>query len=150
MSRKDFRVDLDKPLLPAVEFKNCPIKASFGVLGRKWTLLILRDIGFRKIGRFNELLRSVPGLTPRVLSMRLSELEADGIIEQVETRDHPKLVRWGLTEKGESTLPILMSMIEFGSRWYAADVFEDKVPRAIEEIFPQLPFERHRATVATA
>src|SRR5271155_2834728 len=69
-------VDLDEaPLLPAVEFKVCPIKASLGVLGRKWTLLILRDIGFRKIGRFNELLRSVSGLTPRVLSMRLSELE---------------------------------------------------------------------------
>ncbi|MDA4122472.1 MAG: helix-turn-helix transcriptional regulator [Thaumarchaeota archaeon] len=142
---------MDKePLLPAIEFKTCPIKASLGVLGRKWTMLILRDIGFRKIGRFNELLRSVPGLTPRVLSTRLSELEADGIIVQVETREYPKLVRWGLTKKGESTLPILMSMIEFGSRWYAGDVFEDKVPRAIEEIFPQLPFERHPATVATA
>src|SRR5712691_12598932 len=84
-------------LRPDVHFCQCPIKASMGVLGRKWTTLLLRDIGFRKIYRFNNLLESIPGLTPRVLSIRLKELERDGIIQKTEDKD--LVVRWTLTEK---------------------------------------------------
>ncbi len=120
-------------LRPDVHFAQCPIKASMGVLGRKWTTLLLRDIGFRKIDRFNNLLESIPGLTPRVLSMRLKELERDGIIQKTEDQD--LIVRWTLTEKGEDTLPILTRLMEFGSKWYAKEVFEDKVPRTLNEIF---------------
>jgi DNA-binding HxlR family transcriptional regulator len=148
MERKVYSTLDDKPLIPAVPFKTCPISASLGVLGKKWTMLILRDVGFLKIDRFNQILRSLPGLTPRVLSMRLSELEASGIIEKSETKHATRVVRWSLTEKGNSTLPILMSIIEFGSRWHADLVFEDKVPRAIEQVFPELPFERSLATTA--
>jgi DNA-binding HxlR family transcriptional regulator len=120
-------------LRPDVHFSQCPIKASMGVLGRKWTTLLLRDIGFRKVDRFNHLLESIPGLTPRVLSMRLKELERDGIIQKAENED--SVARWTLTEKGEDTLPILMRLIAFGSKWYAREVFEDKVPRSLNEIF---------------
>ncbi len=122
-------------LRPDVKFQMCPIKASMGVLGRKWAMLVLRDIGFRKIDRFNRLLESIPGLTPRVLSMRLKELEQDGIIEKTENGTIPASVRWTLTEKGRDTLPILMRFIAFGSKWYANEVFEDKTPRSIQEIF---------------
>ena len=108
---------------------------SMGVLGKKWTMLILRDIGFRKIDRFNRVLESIPGLTPRVLSMRLKELEGDGIIESVEDHRSPLVVRWSLTEKGRDTLPILMRLIAFGSKWYAKTVFKDKNPRSLDEIF---------------
>jgi DNA-binding HxlR family transcriptional regulator len=120
-------------LRPDVHFSQCPIKASMGVLGRKWATLLLRDIGFRKIDRFNHLLESIPGLTPRVLSMRLKELERDGIIQRTE--DHDLIVRWTLTEKGEDTLPILTRLMAFGSKWYASEVFDDKVPRTLNEIF---------------
>jgi len=104
-----------------------------GVLGRKWTTLILRDVGFRRIDRFNHLLESIPGLTPRVSSMRLKKLERDGIIQKAEDKD--SVIRWTLTEKGEDALPILMRLIAFGSKWYAGDVFDDKVPRSLNEIF---------------
>jgi len=120
-------------LRPDVHFCQCPIKASMGVLGRKWTTLLLRDIGFRKIDRFNHLLESIPGLTPRVLSMRLKELERDGIIQKTE--DQELIVRWTLTEKGEDTLPILTRLMAFGSKWYAKEVFDDKIPRSLNEIF---------------
>ena len=122
-------------LRPDVRFQQCPIKASMGVLGRKWTTLILRDVGFRKIDRFNQLLESVPGLTPRVLSMRLKELERDGIIRKIEDENFPGVVKWTLTEKGEDTLPILTRLMAFGAKWYAREVFEDKVPRSLNEIF---------------
>ena len=64
-------------LLPDVKFAQCPIKTSLGVLGKKWTMLILRDIGILGVDRFNRLLDSISRLTPRVLSMRLKELKRD-------------------------------------------------------------------------
>lgn len=120
---------------PKVRFAECPIKATLGVLGRKWTMLILRDIGFRKIDRFNRLLGSIPGLTPRVLSMRLRELEEEGFIKCAENQESPMVVRWALTEKGGDTLPILLRFIAFGSKWYPEEVFGDKRPRMLNELF---------------
>jgi DNA-binding HxlR family transcriptional regulator len=130
------QLNKDDPLIPSVEFKTCPIRASLGVLGKKWTLLILRNIAFAKIDRFNQIRRSVSGLTSRVLTMRLRELEENGLIEPIVIRDKPKLVRWALTEKGKDTIPILMSFISFGAKWYSTVVFEDKRPRTIRQLFP--------------
>jgi DNA-binding HxlR family transcriptional regulator len=121
--------------LPKVEFVECPIKSTLGVLGKKWTMLILRDIGFRRIDRFNRLLESVPGLTPRVLSKRLKELEKGGFIKCIEYQKSPMIVRWTLTQKGSETLPILMRYIAFGSKWHSDEVFEDKIPRTLPELF---------------
>ncbi len=125
---------IDSGLLPSVSFSRCPIRITAGLLGKKWTMLILRDIGFRNIQRFNRLLESIPGITPRVLSQRLKELEQEGYIECVEKRS-PILVRWALTDKGKDTLPILMSFIAFGSKWHAREVFEDKKPRTLRDLY---------------
>ena len=72
---------------PHVKFVNCPIRTSLGILGKKWTVLIIRDIGVCKINRFNQILESIPGLTPRVLPMRLKELEKEGLIECIEEKE---------------------------------------------------------------
>ena len=122
-------------LLPGVKFAECPIKTSLGVLGKKWAMLVLRDIGLLGIHRFNRLLDSIPGLTPRVLSMRLKELEKEGFIKYVENGKSPMIVRWKLTEKGRDALPILLQFTAFGWRWYVDVVFEDKNPRKPDELF---------------
>jgi len=129
--------DDDGAIWPQVKFVQCPIKTSLSVLGKKWTLLILRDIGFLKIVRFNRILESIPGLTPRVLSMRLRELKDEGFIECVGGKRQPTMVVWRLTEKGRDTMPILIQLTAFGSKWYSDVVFEDKRPRTLNEIFPQ-------------
>ncbi len=116
-----------------VEFAGCPVKASLDVLGRKWALLILRNIGLYRAQRFNEMLRITPGLTKRVLAMRLRELEQGGFIRAAERGRN--FTRWGLTEKGEDALPILMTLVHFGSKWYAHEVFADRRPRALSEVF---------------
>lgn len=134
LARKE---DDDSAIWPQIKFVQCPIKTSLGVLGKKWTLLILRDIGFLKIVRFNRILESIPGLTPRVLSMRLRELEDEGFIECVGGKRQPTMVVWRLTEKGRDTMPILIQLTAFGSKWYSDVVFEDKRPRTLNEIFPQ-------------
>src|ERR1044072_719192 len=128
---------------PQVKIINCPIKTSLGVLGKKSTMLIIRDIGFLKIKRFNRILESIPGLTPRVLSMRLKELEREGIIKCTEVRNDQVIVLWSLTEKGEDILPILLLLTAFGSKWYSEFVFEDKKPRRLDEVFSQ-PETRQR------
>jgi DNA-binding HxlR family transcriptional regulator len=132
------------PMVPAAPLANCPIATSLGVLGRKWALLVIRDIAMRKTERFSELLRTIPGITPRVLSMRLRELDDAGIIHKVANEKSPRLVRWNLTEMGWDALPILMSYVAFGSKWYSKTVFADKRPRDVSEIYPQTnlqPFE---------
>ena len=123
-------------ILPQVRFIKCPIRTSLGVLGKKWTIMIIRDIGFLKINRFNRLLESIQGLTPRVLSMRLKELEKEGFIECTEQKTSPMMVLWRLTEKGKDTLPILMQLTAFGSKWYSDVVFEDKRPRKLKKFSP--------------
>jgi DNA-binding HxlR family transcriptional regulator len=134
---KELTTNYGGAILPQVSFMACPIKTSLGLLGKKWTILILRDIGFLKIERFNRLLESIAGLTPRVLSMRLKQLENDGFIECAEEKRSPMIVRWRLTDKGKDTLPILMQLVAFGSKWYSDIVFEDKTPRKLNQIFPQ-------------
>lgn len=122
-------------LLPGIEFAQCPIRTSLGVLGKKWTMLLLRDVGILGIDRFNRLLDSLPGLTPRVLSMRLKELEKEGYIHCLEKGKSPMIVRWSITEKGRDIIPILLQFTAFGSKWHADVVFKDKKPRKPDELF---------------
>jgi DNA-binding HxlR family transcriptional regulator len=123
-------------LLPGVKFAQCPIKTTLGILGKKWTMLVMRDIGILGVDRFNRLLDSIPGLTPRVLSMRLKELEKEGFIQRIKDgKKSPMVVRWILTEKGRDALPILLQFTAFGSKWHAEVVFEDKIPRRPNELF---------------
>ena len=122
-------------LLPGVKFAQCPIRSSLGILGKKWAMLLLRDIGILGVDRFNRLLDSIPGLTPRVLSMRLKELEKEGFIKCVEKGKSPIIVRWTIAEKGRDVIPILLQFTAFGSKWHADLVFEDKSPRKPDELF---------------
>jgi DNA-binding HxlR family transcriptional regulator len=135
------------PMIPSAPIVSCPIAASLGLLGKKWTILIIRDIAMRNIERFSELCRSVEGITPRVLSQRLKELEAEGMIQRVENRRSPKLVRWNLTEKGWDTVPILMSFTAFGSKWLSLEVMADGKPREMEEVYPQKDLGRYYANL---
>jgi len=98
--------------------KACQVGLDLAAIGKKWTFHILRDIGVLHIDRFNHILRSLPGLTPRVLIMRLNELEDRGLIKSVMIKQKPRLVRWELTEKGEDTVPIVQGYLSFASKWF--------------------------------
>ena len=137
-------------LLPGVKFAQCPIKTTLGILGKKWTMLVMRDIGILGVDRFNRLLDSIPGLTPRVLSMRLKELEKEGVIQRIkEGKKSSMVVRWILTEKGRDALPILLQFTAFGSKWHADVVFEDKIPRRPDELFQPKAIKLVRTMIDT-
>jgi DNA-binding HxlR family transcriptional regulator len=141
---------MSERLLPWVKFAQCPIKTTLGILGKKWTMLVMRDIGILGVDRFNRLLDSIPGLTPRVLSMRLKELEKEGFIQRIkEGKKSPMVVRWILTEKGRDALPILLQFTTFGSKWHADVVFADKIPRRPDELFQPKAIKLVRTMIDT-
>lgn len=118
-----------------VEFLSCPVQASLKVLGREWAFLVLTSIALFRANRFNEMIRAMPGLSKRLLTMRLSELEHAGFIVRAESRRG--YVRWELTTKGADVVPILLMMVRFGSRWYADEVFADRTARPLSDIFDE-------------
>ncbi len=123
-------------MIPEVPFETCPIRSSLGVLGRKWSLLVLRDVAFLSPLRFSQILRNNPGMTPRVLCMRLQELQKEGLIERNEDPADDRVVNYRLTQKGRDTIPVLTAFIQYGARHHAGRVFEDGKPRTIGQLFP--------------
>jgi DNA-binding HxlR family transcriptional regulator len=103
-------------ILVRLNFSAYPIQSSLGVLGRKWALLVLMNIAFGRARRFNELLRSAPGMSKRILAMRLRELESNGFL--VQTERQPGRNHWQITPKGADVLPVLLTLIHFGSKWH--------------------------------
>lgn len=129
--------DMQGPIIPKVPFQACPIRASLGIFGKKWTLLILRDMTFLKFMRFSQILKNNSGLTPRALSLRLRDLQRAGLIERVVNSERKNDVKYRLTRKGSDTAPILTAFIQYGIRHYSETVFEDGRPRKLNEVFPE-------------
>ena len=125
------------PILPEIRFEKCPIRSSLGVFGRKWALLVLRDIAFFKSANFSQILKNNSGLTPRVLVMRLKDLQKEGLIERVKDPNDDRVVKWLLTRKGQDAIPILTSFIQYGAVHHAQRVFEDGKPREMGQLFPE-------------
>ena len=88
------------------------------VVCRKWTLLVIRDLAQGR-SRFCELERSLAGISPRTLSLRLRALEEEGIVERHTFPEVPPRVEYALTEKGRALLPIIDDMRAYGEQWLA-------------------------------
>ena len=97
--------------MPRLVYQQDPIRNSVKALGPKWTLLVLRDIGFLRLNRFGEILRNNPGLTARVLSKRLREMKREGLIEKITTMDK---ITYRLTPQGEDAVFILLAFLRYG------------------------------------
>jgi DNA-binding HxlR family transcriptional regulator len=98
----------------------CPVLATAQIVSGKWTLLMLRDLA-EGPRRFSQLQRSLAGISPRTLSIRLRALEDEGIVERREFAEMPPRVEYRLTPKGAALAPIVDAMRDYGSRWLAHD-----------------------------
>lgn len=99
---------------------TCPVEATIDILGGKWKPLIL----FYLLGgtmRFGELQRRMPGVTQRMLTKHLRELEESGIVHREVYKEVPPKVEYSLTELGRSLQPILDMMLEWGENYIAAE-----------------------------
>src|ERR1700759_755240 len=99
--------------------ETCPVCLTAEIVCAKWTLLLVRDLS-EGCSRFCELERSLAGISPRTLSLRLRALEEEGIVERLSYPEVPPRVEYALTAKGLALLPIIEDMRSYGSRWLGA------------------------------
>jgi DNA-binding HxlR family transcriptional regulator len=94
----------------------CPVARTADIISGKWTLLIIRDLT-SGVKRFNQLERSLCGISPKTLSERLRSLEEEGIIQRQTFAEVPPRVEYSLTEKGCDLVGVIDSMRCYGKRW---------------------------------
>jgi len=92
---------------------DCPVAATVSLIGSKWKLLIMRNLLSRP-WRFNEMLKSIDGISQKSLTDSLRSMEADGIVVRTAYPEVPPRVEYSLTELGESMRPIIKSMEAWG------------------------------------
>jgi len=109
---------------------TCPVCATSEIVCGKWTLLIIRDLAEGR-SRFCELERSLRGISPRTLSIRLRALEEEGVVERQTFPEVPPRVEYALTEKGIALLPIIDDMRSYGEEWLGAQCAEQTEPEAL-------------------
>lgn len=99
-----------------LEPKEGCIACAAGILGSKWTALILRDLS-NGPKRFKDFESSLSGISPRTLSQRLDELETKGVVTKQSFAEVPPRVEYTLTEKGHDLIPILKQMAAWGLKY---------------------------------
>ena len=99
---------------------DCPVCRTAEIVCGKWTLLVIRDLADGR-SRFCELERSLQGISPRTLSLRLRSLEEEGIVARRTFSEVPPRVEYALTEKGRALVPIIESMRSYGREWLGAE-----------------------------
>ena len=97
-------------------YSECPVEYTASMIANKWKILILRDL-LTGTKRYNELTRSVVGISAKVLTENLRELENDGIISRTVYPVVPPKVEYSLTEKGNELRPIIELMKEYGIKY---------------------------------
>ena len=91
----------------------CGVEKTLKIIGTKWTILIIRDL-CEGTKRFGELQRSLDGISPRTLALRLKQLEKEGIVKRKVFEEIPLHVEYSLTTKGTSLREIIVKMREWG------------------------------------
>ncbi len=99
----------------------CPVSMAAEVLCTRWTIVLLREL-ISGSTRFNDLRRGVPRMSPALLSQRLKDLEAHGVVRRVPSKDDPSIFEYHLTPAGEELQPIIMGFGTWGQRWIDKDV----------------------------
>ncbi|MGH2858842.1 MAG: winged helix-turn-helix transcriptional regulator [Solirubrobacteraceae bacterium] len=95
---------------------TCPVCRTAEIVCGKWTLLVIRDLAEGR-SRFCELERSLAGISPRTLSLRLRSLEEEGVVERQTFPEVPPRVEYVLTDKGRALVPLIEDMRAYGREW---------------------------------
>jgi DNA-binding HxlR family transcriptional regulator len=110
------------------ELRSCPIEATFKIIGKKWTILIVREM-LRGTKQFNRFLENIEGITPKVLTERLRELQRLGIVKRRIVSEYPVRVEYEMTDLGKEFEPVLLAAASFSMRNLPKIVFKDGRPR---------------------
>ncbi|PMB27701.1 winged helix-turn-helix transcriptional regulator [Fischerella thermalis] len=96
---------------------TCEVETTLKVIGGRWKVLIIREL-MLEVKRFGELQRALPGITQKMLTQQLREMEEDGIIHRQVYAQIPPKVEYSLTPLGESLKPILYAMHDWAVQHY--------------------------------
>lgn len=99
----------------------CPVAMAAEILCARWTVLVLREL-MAGSTRFNELRRGLPRMSPALLSQRLKELEAAGVIRRTPVRNEPGVFAYRLTQSGRELEPVVMAFGVWGQRWVSSEL----------------------------
>ncbi|RCJ16687.1 HxlR family transcriptional regulator [Nostoc sp. ATCC 43529] len=99
---------------------TCEVETTLKVIGGRWKVLIIREL-MTGVKRFGQLQRSLPGITQKMLTQQLRELEEDGIIHREVYPEIPPKVEYSLTPLGETLQPILYAMHEWAVQNFAGN-----------------------------
>ena len=106
------------------ELKSCPIETTFKIIGKKWAILIIREM-LRGTAQFNRFLENIDGITPKVLTERLRELQKFGIVRRRIVSEYPIRVEYEMTDLGKEFEPVLLAAASFSMRNMPKIVFKD-------------------------
>jgi len=100
--------------------ETCPVCRTADIVCGKWTLLLVKEL-VEGNSRFCELERSLAGISPRTLSLRLRALEEEGMVARHTFPEVPPRVEYILTDKGRALVPLIEDMRAYGSKWLAEE-----------------------------
>lgn len=112
-------------MLTKEELPECPVATTVQIIGNKWKLLLIRNLMYNGKQRFGVFLKTVPGISKKVLTDNLRALEEDGIIEREVFAEVPPRVEYSLSELGQTLQPILDAMFDWGTGYKTAFAGED-------------------------
>jgi DNA-binding HxlR family transcriptional regulator len=101
---------------PSLDNSTCPVARTAKIISGKWTLLIIRDLA-SGVKRFNQLERSLDGISPKTLSERLRYLEDKGIVFRQTFAEVPPRVEYSLSERGHDLVDVIECMRCYGNHW---------------------------------
>ncbi len=101
---------------PPQDNSICPVARTAKIISGKWTLLIIRDLA-SGVKRFNQLERSLEGISPKTLSERLRHLEEEGIVRRETFAEVPPRVEYSLSERGHDLINVIECMRCYGNQW---------------------------------
>lgn len=104
-------------MLTKEELPECPVATTVNLIGNKWKLLILRNLIYNGEQRFTDFVKSIPGISKKVLTDDLRALENDGLINREVFAEIPPKVVYSLSELGSSLKPILDAMFSWGTNY---------------------------------
>ena len=126
---------------------QCPINRTFKLVGKKFSVLIIRNMIHLGHNRFNQFLQ-IEEINAKILSARLKEMEQDGLIQRTVYAESPIRVEYALTEKGRALEPILDQMSAFSMKYCAKEIFKDGNARTPSQVYGS-EFRANKAMTAS-
>jgi DNA-binding HxlR family transcriptional regulator len=123
---------------PPQELTRCPVDNTFRIIGKKFTVLILRNMIYSKQKHFNEFLNTIEGINPNTLSTRLREMEKNKMIERRIFHETPVRIEYHLSDKGKDLFPILEQMAAFSMK-HAPEIFKSGKASCFQDVMRRDP-----------